>query len=452
MKINSKTKIGILGLGITGISIYNYLTKKYASNIVCFDDKKEICEKFTKKYTQTKIISLENDTWKKLEIIFISPGIRTSHEIFHIANENNIPIYSDIDLFYKENPNSFFICITGSNGKTTTTNLLKKIFEDKKLNFACGGNIGIPILELEQNKDFYLLEVSSFQANLLKELKPKISVLLNLLPNHLDVYQSIEEYIKDKKTLLTRSEIKIIGINNDISKNIYEYYKSQQSSSAINLISFNNEKDYKFQADFSIKENILKDNFLDFEEYIFQLGNYILNPNIILSSYIVAKLLNISIENFFDSFKNFHPPKYRLEFLGKKSNISFFNDSKSTNTSATSFALSCLDDVLLIIGGIFKEENCKILEKKLHKIKKAFIIGKETRIFENFFKGKKINYELSGSLEKAFQNAIFFAKNLSNATILLSPASASFDQFHNFEHRGAIFSNLVNNFLYETNI
>ncbi len=452
LKINKTTKVGILGLGITGVSIYNYLLYNYYPDIICFDEKEANLANFSQNALKAKIVPLNNNLWKKLDIIFISPGIQKPHIIFDFADENKIPVRSDIDLLYAENPHALFICITGSNGKTTTTMLISEILKRANLNFAFGGNIGIPVLELEKNKNIYLLELSSFQADLVRELTPKITILLNLFPNHLDTYQSTERYYQAKKNLIDRSEVKIIGICNEMSKNIFEFYKNQTKSSKSKVISFKNKEEFKYKTDFTIEQNLIKDRFLDFEEYYIQNNKHLINPNTILCAYIITKFLNIKTENLFHALENFVPPKYRLELLGKKDNISFYNDSKSTNTSATYFALSALENILLIIGGVFKEKNLLKLKNMLHKINKAFIIGENTEIFEKFFRENNVKYELSISLSRAFSSCLAFAQKLEKSTILLSPAAASFDQFNNFEHRGAIFSELVHNFLYEHTI
>ena len=173
-------KIGIFGLGLTGTSVYRSLMT-IVKELICYDDSKVNIEKFIKEFSSSHVLSINNEKWKTLNKIVISPGIPRSHQIFQIASENKIPVTSDIELFIEENPNSEFIFITGTNGKSTVTALTGHILHKAGLDYHVGGNIGKAVMSLPYHRKGYVFELSSFQIELLTRIDAKISVITNII-------------------------------------------------------------------------------------------------------------------------------------------------------------------------------------------------------------------------------------------------------------------------------
>ena len=199
MNSHIKQKIGIFGLGKTGISVYEELQGK--CDVIVYDDLKANRDIFEELYTNNSIDDLSDSRWQNLDKIVLSPGIPLTHKIVNIAKNFNIPIISDIDLLFEKSKNLNFIAVTGTNGKSTTTALISHILNSNGLDYPVAGNIGVPALQAKASKDGYILELSSFQLDLVKTFTAKIAVLLNITPDHLDRHQDMTGYIAAKSKI-----------------------------------------------------------------------------------------------------------------------------------------------------------------------------------------------------------------------------------------------------------
>ena len=426
-------KIGIFGLGISGISSFNFLKNK-TKEIICWDDLEINRQKIESQF----LAQLSDSKWQDLDMIIMSPGIPESHEIFLLAIKHNILISFDIELFLKANPDSEIIVVTGTNGKSTVTSLIGHILTQSNLDYHIGGNIGLPVLSLPQGAKGYVLELSSFQLNLLKSIDPTIAVLLNLTPDHLDRHKTYDAYCRAKEVALMGNGLKIIGTDTPDSKKIYDkLHKSGEK----HLIPLSDNHGIKCNS-----QNII-DNFFDLKSYKLPhlqnlSGKH--NHENIAASFAVCRALGLSGEEIIKHIKSFSGLDHRMQFIGSYKHISFYNDSKATNVSSAISSLSTFDNIFWLAGGIFKEENLLPLEKSLKNIKKAYLFGKSKLLFEEYLKGK-IDYLLCETMEAAFNASVKDADLESKkANILLAPACASFDQFKNFEDRGTKFINLYN--------
>ena len=235
-------RIGIFGLGITGISAYKNLVNN-VKDIVCYDDSKTIQDSFVIEFGSQNLFPIEDKKWINLSEIIISPGIHHSHLIFQIASINRIVVTSDIELFIEENTNSEFIFVTGTNGKSTVTALTGHVLRQSGLDYHMGGNIGTPVMSLPHNRKGYILELSSFQIDLLKKIDPKISVITNITPDHLDRHKTIEVYAGIKEKIFTHNAFKIIGVNSDISYKIYNKLRKNNTSKIVAISTEKNVND-----------------------------------------------------------------------------------------------------------------------------------------------------------------------------------------------------------------
>jgi len=291
-------KLGILGLGKTGQAAYEYL-KNIASFIVCWDDN-----------MPNQSTSLDDDVWKSLDYIIASPGINLKgHKILELG----VPIISDIDILYLHNPDSTFVGITGTNGKSTTTALTSHIS-----GFTACGNIGLSALKAPKSKE-YVLEISSFQLDLIKFFKPKIAAILNISPDHLDRYGSMDNYIASK-----------LSIAKNMDKDGYLLLNLDDPILSTHIHDFPNT---------NVRTFSLKNKTADFvyQEYETNLVG-VHNQYNILASSAICRLLNT--ENIEEKIKTFKGLSHRIEFVGKIKGISFYNDSKATNKESTQVALN----------------------------------------------------------------------------------------------------------------
>lgn len=434
--MDTDKKIGIFGMGISGTSCLSFL-KPMAKEIICWDDSENNRSKIEDKY----LLPLSNGTWQELDIIIISPGIPHSHEVFLLANKHNILISSDIEIFMQINYDSEIIAITGTNGKSTVTALISHVLKENKLDYHMGGNIGLPVLSLPQHAKGYVLELSSFQLDLLKKINPTIAILLNITPDHLDRYSTYEEYIKSKEKILMGDGIKIIGTNSNESKTLYNNIKIKGEPRLIPL------QMKSEQLGIFCDKITITDNFFDYQKYhlpdIRSLqGAH--NFENMAAAFAACRALGVNANSIIKSFESFKGLDHRMQFVGLYKNISFYNDSKATNTSSAVSSLSAFDNIFWLAGGIFKEKNLLAIKQCLKNIKKAYLFGKSKLLFAEYLEGK-IDYVICENMEEAFNIAVNDAeKQVVEANILLAPACSSLDQFKNFEDRGFNFINLYN--------
>ncbi len=440
-------KIGIIGLGLTGLSLYRALNK-VACEIICYDDSIKNQKSFLRKFSTPNLIPLSNNKWKLLDLIIISPGIVYTHPIYNLASKYNITISSDIELFIEENSSSQFIVVTGSNGKSTTVSMISRILKKNNFNYYTGGNIGIPVLSLPFHAEGYIIELSSFQLNLLKRQnifpKKTISVLLNIASDHLDRHKNIYEYIRIKKRILNNNGINVIAIDNQITANIYQ---QQLKITKRNCIAVSGLQ--LLSNGVSCNKTNIIDNYFDKKSYPLPIMNNFLGqhnlPNI-AASITVCRALGINIKNILTSLKGYKNLKHRMQYIKSNNDIHFYNDSKATNTHSTAAAISNLHNIYWLAGGIFKESNFWLLDNYIHKIKKAYLFGRDKIIIANYL-NYKVDYEIFDSISESFYAAVSDAKKNNNAVspanILLSPACASYDQFKSFIQRGNKFISLI---------
>lgn len=440
-------KVGIYGLGITGISVYKKLAS-IVQNLICYDDSEANIENFIKNFGSKHIVSIDSKKWEELHKVIVSPGILHSHQVFAIALKYKIPVSSDIELFIEENKNSEFIFITGTNGKSTVTALTGYILSNAGLDYHVGGNIGTAVMSLPYKRKGYILELSSFQIELLKKIAPKISVITNITSDHLDRYKNIHEYSKVKQKILKSDCLKIIGINSLISRDIYNVQKKYYSS----IVPVSNNT--KVKKGIYYYGNNLYDNTkpekvnIPIPSLLALQGNH--NRENIAISYAICSSLSVPIPVIIKSLKSFNGLEHRMQYIGNYKNISFYNDSKATNISSVMASLSSLDNIIWFAGGKFKGNTLNELDSVVKNIKKAYFFGENRDLFANFLEHRKCypmpEYEICDNLEEAFYRALGYSIKIPQPlNFLLAPACSSYDQFKNFEERGQLFIKLTQN-------
>ena len=417
----------IYGLGITGRSVIRYFHKHRFKNYVGWDDDNEVF----KKSIGSKYKSMRSDFLELVnfaDYIIVSPGINIKKtKLKKILLKNKQKIITDLDLFYLLNPAVKSIVVTGTNGKSTTCKIIEHVLKKNNINVGLGGNIGSPILNLNLKKNpLVVIEASSFQLAYSKFIKPHYAVILNITKDHLDWHGSMNSYIQSKLKIFSLQERDNFAFIN--SKKLLKKFRKNKYMSKIKFI---NHKKYEKI------ENKIENDHLNLE----------VNKENMSFVYALSKILKIKEKYFIKSLKSFRGLNHRHEIFYKKNNKIFVNDSKATSFTASKFALKNNKNILWIVGGLPKIGDRFHLKEVKKNIIKAYVIGKHTEHFRRFLKGK-INLESSKTLNNAV-NSIF--KDIKNTkerkiTVLLSPASASYDQFKNFGDRGNKFKKLVINY------
>ena len=419
---NSLWTFCIYGLGKTGTSVVNYFNNNNFKEYCIWDDDKakRALHGFT---TNDTIVS--SSCLDRADFIVMSPGIslkKASLKKKLIKNKNKI--ITDLDLFYLFNPTIKSIVVTGTNGKSTTCKILEHVLKKNNINVELGGNIGKPVLDLNLEKNpRVIIEASSFQLAYSKLVKPDYAILLNITNDHLDWHVSAKEYINSKFKIFSNQEKNNFAfINNKIFLKKFKKNKYKSKLQFINL------KKYK-----KIKKKI-KNDYLNSE----------VNEQNMSFVYYLSKILKINEKSLINSLKSFKGLPHRHEIFCKRNNKIFINDSKATSFEASKFALKSNKNIFWIVGGLPKTGDRFQLKEIKKNIVKAYIIGKHMKNFKRYLKGK-INFRLCGTLKNAVIQVFKDSRNITNKkiTILLSPASASYDQFKNFENRGNYFKNLI---------
>ncbi|MFP3011550.1 MAG: UDP-N-acetylmuramoyl-L-alanine--D-glutamate ligase [Rickettsia sp.] len=439
MNSHTKQKIGVFGLGKTGMSVYEELQGK-CDVIVC-DDLKANRDIFEELYTNNSIAALSDSRWQNLDKIVLSPGIPLMHKIVGIAKNFNISIISDIDLLFEKSKNLNFIAVTGTNGKSTTTALISHILNSNGLDYPVAGNIGVPALQAKASKDGYILELSSFQLDLVKTFTAKIAVLLNITPDHLDRHQDMTGYIAAKSKIFDRMDkdsYAVINIDNDYCREIFMTLQQEQR---IKLIPFSVTK--ILENGISVVDDKINDNDISYELSFNKNLQGTHNYENIAASYAVAKIIGIESKKILESISSFQSLPHRMQYIGSINNISFYNDSKATNAISAVQSIKALDNIYWLAGGIPKEGGIEEIKPYFSKIKKAYFYGQAKEIFANTAKNI-VDFVICDNLEQAFDLAYKDAvgDNAEVKNILLAPSCSSYDQFKNFEERGELFMRL----------
>lgn len=374
-----------------------------------------------------------------IDIIVKSPGIPYNSEILKIARRKKIIIISEIELAYHfVDNNKVIVGITGTNGKTTTTKLITEILKASNISAISCGNIGNTFSDCildYQNCDVYVLELSSFQLENITYFKPHICIILNLDKAHLDIHKTFKNYIKAKLNILSNiSKDTILIYNKDdklLKRKIKKYHCQKYAYSLYTKGDVYLKKDEVRYNGYKI---ITKDE-------IKLLGRH--NLSNVLAASLAAKVFYIENNIIHETLQNFHGLPHRLQFVSKVNGVSYFNDSKATNPESTLKALDSFEkNIILLLGGYDRKQKFdNIINHK--KVKTVIGYGETKERIKKVAEKYQKSYIIQPNLLMAFN----CAKDISieDDIVLLSPASASFDEFSNYEARGNYFIKLVEN-------
>ncbi|WP_291399267.1 UDP-N-acetylmuramoyl-L-alanine--D-glutamate ligase [Daejeonella sp.] len=446
--MGEKKYIVILGAGESGVGAA-LLAQKQGFDVFV-SDFGPITDQYKNDLIQANIAFEENGHTDDLILsaskVVKSPGIPDKAPIIKKLIEKNIPILSEIE-FAGAYTQAKMICITGSNGKSTTTLLTYHILKNAGLNIGLAGNIGKSFARQVafENFDFYVLEISSFMLDNMYQFKADIAVLLNITPDHLDRYDyKMENYSDSKFRIIQNQGPEDVFIycadDAETQKGLLKHQVHAQA------FPFSIEKVLENGAflqndQITIKLHQTQDLFtMSLKDLALQGKHNIYNS---MASGIVAKVLELRNESIRESMGSFTNIEHRLEHVARISGIDFINDSKATNVNSTWYALESMpSDVVLILGGVDKGNDYNMLKDLVKsKVKAIVCLGKDNKRIHDAFEDDVEVIINTFSAEEAVQMAYHLAAK--GDTVLLSPACASFDLFKNYEDRGQQFKNAV---------
>jgi UDP-N-acetylmuramoylalanine--D-glutamate ligase len=380
------------------------------------------------------------------DVVMKSPGIPDKAPIVKKLVEKKIPVISEIE-FAAPYTDAITIGITGSNGKTTTTMLTYHLLKEAGLNVGLGGNIGKSFAwqVADENYDYYVLELSSFQLDGIINYKPHIAILTNISPDHLDRYEyKYENYIESKFRITknqTNQDYLIYDADDQASQNWLQNNKVKAQ-----LIPFSITQNLEKGA--SLKNNTMEIN-INEEEFLMDTADIALegkhNFKNAMAATSVANILRIRKQTIRESLSNFQGVEHRLEKVLKIQNVQYINDSKATNVNATFFALDSMKTpTVWIVGGVDKgNDYAELMPLVFEKVKAIICLGVENKkIIDAFGNMVDIMVEVD-NMHDAVNTARHIAEK--GDSVLLSPACASFDLFENYEDRGNQFKSEVRN-------
>lgn len=444
--LNNNGLIVVLGGGESGVG--SAVLAKSKGFDVFLSDNGSLQDKYKQELISHRI-SFEEGGHSEEKIlaateIIKSPGIPNYAPLIQKAVAKDIPVISEIE-FAGRYTDARMICITGSNGKTTTTSLIYHIFKSAGLNVGLGGNIGRSFARqvAEDNFDYYILELSSFQLENMYEFKADIAIILNITPDHMDRYDhEMQNYIDAKMRIIrnqTSKDAFIFWADDPVVVKEVEKYKPQ---SALYTFSDHKREEAAAYADNRQITIHTPNSVFTMEQDLLALtGTHNLYNS--LASGIAAKLADISDESLRKSLSDFQGVEHRLEKVAKVKGVEFVNDSKATNVNSCWYALQSMKTkVVLILGGKDKGNDYTEIESLVKsKVRALVYLGADNAKLHTFFDGMVEKIADTSSMADAVEQAYQLAEP--GDTVLLSPCCASFDLFKSYEDRGVQFKDCV---------
>lgn len=436
-------KVGVVGLGPrTGVSLVRFLCSQGA-DVVVYDQKPKAKLADSLAHLKGLPYHLEAGTNQPrslaaASLLIVSPGVPINKPFLEEARRRGTPVWSEIE-FASRRILSPLLAVSGSNGKSTTAALLGHILTTWRRQVFVGGNFGTPLIEaVGKSYDFVIAEISSFQLEAVETFRPRVAILLNVRPNHLDRHGTFENYLAMKEKLF----IKMIKEDRAIlNSNCIGCQKAVERVRA-SVWQFSGQVDSKADFHLDRKKIMMRDGRSISLKGFTLLGAH--NLENALAATAAAIAVGCPLDRIEQGLRSFSALPHRLQLLAKVGGISFVNDSKSTTPDATMRALEAFDaPILLLAGGRSKGASYDELGKLAKEnVKQAFFFGEAAAEMGSAF--TDMNAKKVESMAAAFAAATKVAKK--GDIVLLSPSNASFDQFRDFEDRGEQFSALVDKY------
>jgi UDP-N-acetylmuramoylalanine--D-glutamate ligase len=442
-------KVAIFGLARSGLSCAAALIQGGAE-VYAWDDSDPAQEKA--RAEGLPVTNLHTVDFKTMDALVLSPGVPLTHPEAHWtvvkAKAAGIEIIGDTEVFAREAAaaGASIIAVTGTNGKSTSTALVGHVLKHGGLDVHVGGNIGLAVFNLPQPEPHrtYVLELSSFQIDLMPSLHPAIGVLTNLTPDHLDRHGTMENYAAVKARMFKRQgreDVAIICIDDPWCESIAARVGTRTQLRKVSVVR-------ELDDGISAPDGILRDrrdgkivSQIDLRNMPSLRGRH--NWQNAAFAYGVANARGMSCEMIAAAMASFPGLAHRMQQIASRQRVIFVNDSKATNADAAEKALASFEDIYWIAGGISKAGGIEPLRPYFGRIRHAFLIGVAAADFSSTL-GPEVPHTIHPSLDDAVQAAAAASHDaIGNPVVLLSPACSSFDQFKNFEVRGDAFEAAV---------
>lgn len=403
---------------------------------------------------------LHHADWSRFAALVLTPGVPLTHPAPHwtvpLARAAGVEIIGDIELFCRERAartgGSPFVAITGTNGKSTTTALIAHILREAGRDVQLGGNIGVPILDLEPPAEdrIHVIECSSFQIDLTPSINPTVGALINLTPDHIDRHGTMENYAAVKERLVAGAEVALVGVDDAYTHAIGARLSANaRDGQRVAPVSGARALDWGFyveSGDVYFRERGHGPEEAEFLGSVKGARALRGAHNAQNAAFAAAAAWECGLENeeIARGLLSYPGLPHRMEEVGRIERALFVNDSKATNADAAEKALASFADIYWIVGGKAKEGGIEPLRGYFPRIRKAYLIGHASDEFARTLEGA-LPYERCETLDVATARAALDALDggAREPVVLLSPACASYDQFANFEARGDAFRGLV---------
>lgn len=451
----SGKRVAVFGLARTGISAARSLRQGGAEVLAWDDDAARRAEAGVMAGGGIRLADPAVMEWTGIAALVLSPGVPLHypqpHAAVQAARAAGCEIIGDIELFLRARRNAFpatrLVMVTGTNGKSTTTALIGHLLREAGRQVQVGGNIGTAVLDLDVLPDggVYVLEMSSYQLDLVGAPAADVAVWLNITPDHIERHGSLTGYVAAKKRIfegISANNAAVIGVDDTHGAEVCDALRKK----GIQVCPVAVTQDQRAAGVF-VQDGVLYDAQDGAPRLVADLRQFTRLPGAhnwqnAAAAYAACKALGVSQTEIAQGLASFAGLAHRMEDVGRIEGVRFINDSKATNADATARALACYDDVYVILGGVPKEGGIDSLAPLFARIRKAYLIGNAEQAFAATLQGR-VAYRQCGDLAHAVAASFADASKDREAVVLLSPACASFDQFANFEARGETFRQLV---------
>jgi UDP-N-acetylmuramoylalanine--D-glutamate ligase len=445
MELNGK-RVLVVGLGRSGIASALFL-KSRGARVTVSDAKSEAQLREEIPALLDQGISVETGghgerTFQDQDLIVVSPGVPIDAEPITQARSLGQPVIGEMELAF-EFLRGHIVAITGSNGKTTTTSLMGKILAESGFSTLVGGNIGTPaisLVELAAEDSVTVLEVSSFQLQTIRSFRPRVAVILNITTDHLDRHGTFEAYVSAKARIFENQRADDFAVLNADEPTCVDL----ASRTRAQVFWFSRTHEIERGTQVRDRQIVFRDG--NTEQTIMPVSEIPLkgshNLENVLAAVCAGALMRCGPESIRRAVAGFKAVEHRLEYVATINGVEYYNDSKATNVDATIKALESFPaNIHLILGGKDKGSDYTVLTRLLReRVKRVYTVGAAAEKIESQI-GNSSLVTRSGTIESAIRQASSAA--VPGDVVLLAPACASFDQFHNYEHRGRAFKELV---------
>jgi UDP-N-acetylmuramoylalanine--D-glutamate ligase len=449
----ARKTVAVFGLGGSGLASCRALKAGGAEVIASDDGADRLAEAAQAGFVTA---DLRKMSWANFSALVLTPGAPLTHPVPHwtvvAAQQAGVEVIGDIELFCRERrrhaPDAPFVAITGTNGKSTTTALIAHLMRVAGYDTQMGGNIGTAILSLEPPRKgrVHVIEMSSYQIDLTPSLDPTVGILLNLSEDHIDRHGTMAHYAEVKERLVAGVQPQgtaIVGVDDGFSRDIAD--RLERAGKRVVRVSVR----HPLPDGISVEHETILRTAGGARSEIARIGGIgslrgLHNAQNAACAAACALALGLAPDTLQQGLRSFPGLAHRMEQVGRRGNVLFVNDSKGTNADAAAHALSSFSDIFWIAGGKAKQGGITSLTGYFPRMRKAYLIGEAAKEFSATL-GSEVPHEISETLDVAVANAARDAEaaGLKEAVVLLSPACASFDQYRNFEIRGAKFRELV---------